>query len=722
MKTTIPPDFMAYISSRRASPFGVEEEGHQALTLRAFLVGVFLSLFLSIGAPYGNMIIRGSYMCLDFSTPGAIFLFFILVGLLNMIFKIASRSLSIALGTLIIVGLPYLYLYWPFTALDLYSPGLLFSTFLVIAFLANVLLTARGKSLSLNRSELILVYIMLLIVSALCTMGLGEQLVPMVAALFYYATPENKWAETLFPHVPKRILVNDGTNNKAFFEGLTDPSQQIPYGAWVEPMLYWGMFLLALYVTMVSLAVIFRRQWMERERLAYPLAQVPLTMIRGEQEDTLVNRFFKNPAMWIGFMLPMVVGSLLALHRYYPSVFTIPLQWNFKIMRQTQTVHLYISFAMLGFSYLINSDIAAGLWVFHWISKIQKGIFVMAGMSSDQTLVYGVSDFPYLAYQGLGALLVMVGIGLWMGREHLKNVFLKALGRGEGVDDSDEILSYRSAVLGALGGMGVMTLWLNIMGVPLWVSGTFVILAMLIFTAMTRIVAEAGIAAVRPPMIAPNAMISGLGSRLLSPAGVMNLSIAYIWVADIRVFLMANCTNGLKLIEGMDRRSRRYVFWAILIAIVIGAMGSSWVILQLAYKHGGINLNSWFFKGNAVAAFSNAQRNMAPSGVYKPGGLFMGIGGLVMGLFMWLRGRFLWWPVHPIGFVIGANSMMDNVWFNVFLAWLIKTVILKYGGAGLYRRSQTFFLGLIAGQAFVNGIWLVIDYFTGKLGNALFWI
>jgi hypothetical protein len=304
----------------------------------------------------------------------------------------------------------------------------------------------------------------------------------------------------------------------------------------------------------------------------------------------------------------------------------------------------------------------------------------------------------------------------------LKNVFLKAFGRGEGIDDSDEILSYRSAVFGALGGAGVMVVWLYVLGVPLWVAGVFVIIALVIFKAMTRIVAEAGIAAVRPPIIAPNVLINGLGSRLIGPTSVMNLSIAYIWAADIRVFLMANCANGLKLIEGMDRRARRYIFWAILIAIIIGAIGSSWAILQLAYEHGGINLNSWFFGGNASVAFSNAQRNMKPTELYKPGLAFTAIGGLVMGLFMWLRQRFLWWPVHPIGFVVGANNLMDYVWFNVFLAWLVKTLILKYGGADLYRKSQTFFFGLIAGQALVNGMWLVIDYFTGKIGNSLFWI
>ena len=52
---------------------------------------------------------------------------------------------------------------------------------------------------------------------------------------------------------------------------------------------------------------------------------------------------------------------------------------------------------------------------------------------------------------------------------------------------------------------------------------------------------------------------------------------------------------------------------------------------------------------------------------------------------------------------------------------LIKSV-LRFGGAALYKRSQAFFLGLIAGQVLCNGIWLVIDYFTGKVGNSIFWV
>lgn len=717
-----PSEYLEYLEARGPSALGRTEETHQALTLRALLVGTFLAFFLSIGAPYGNMIIKGSYMCLDFSTPGAIFLFFITAGLLNVLFKAASRSLGASLICLVVVFLPYAHKYLYLGGVDVHAPGFLFSTFIVASFALNALLTATGRSLALNRSELIVVYIMLLIAASLCTMGLTEQILPFITAMHYYASPENKWGEELFPHLPERLVVNDGMGNKSFYEGIASTGGSVPYDQWVGPIFWWGIFLLALYVTMVSISVILRKQWMERERLAYPVSQVPLAMVRGESEGRLINSFFKNGLMWAGFSIPLLVGSLTALRRYNPAVVTVPLAWSFKIMRGTQTLGLTISFAMLGFSYLINSDIAMSIWFFHILSKVEKGIFTITGVTSTQKLMYGVNDFPLMAYQGLGALLVMVGVSIWVARTHLKSVFLKAIGRAPEVDDSDEIMSYRSATVGVLGGIAVMTAWLWVMGTPLWAAFLFILVAFAIFMGVTRIVAEGGVAAVRSPMIAPTFMTSGIGTSALGPAGVMNMGFAFIWASDIRVFVMATCTNGLKLIEGMDRRSRRYVFWAILVAIVVSILGSFWMIFHVSYRHGGINLNGWFFKGAPAAAFDHARRTMEPTGIYWPGMGFLAGGGAVMAFLMVVRQRFLWWPLHPLGFPIGANSMMNVVWFNVFLAWLIKSLVLRYGGGNVYRRSQAFFLGLIAGQMCVNGIWLVIDYFTGKVGNSLFWV
>ena len=46
-----------------------------------------------------------------------------------------------------------------------------------------------------------------------------------------------------------------------------------------------------------------------------------------------------------------------------------------------------------------------------------------------------------------------------------------------------------------------------------------------------------------------------------------------------------------------------------------------------------------------------------------------------------LQQRVLWWPIHPLGLAISGTVFTTSVmWFNVFLAWLIKSMVLKYGG------------------------------------------
>lgn len=119
----------------------------------------------------------------------------------------------------------------------------------------------------------------------------------------------------------------------------------------------------------------------------------------------------------------------------------------------------------------------------------------------------------------------------------------------------------------------------------------------MVFIGIARVVCEAGLAAVRSPMIAPDLIVQGIGSQAIGAAGVFNLSLAYIWSADIRIFLLAMVANGLKLIQTMDRRSRRVVCWAVVAAIFIGAAGSCWMVFHLAYEYGGINLDSWRFRG-----------------------------------------------------------------------------------------------------------------------------
>ena len=85
------------------------------------------------------------------------------------------------------------------------------------------------------------------------------------------------------------------------------------------------------------------------------------------------------------------------------------------------------------------------------------------------------------------------------------------------------------------------------------------------------------------------------------------------------------------------------------------------------------------------------------------------------------RWRYVWWPLHPLGYPIGPHWIMTALWFNMFLAWLIKVVVLKYGGVGLYLKTRPFFFGMILGHISPGGFYLIVDHFTGMTGNVIFW-
>ena len=107
--------------------------------------------------------------------------------------------------------------------------------------------------------------------------------------------------------------------------------------------------------------------------------------------------------------------------------------------------------------------------------------------------------------------------------------------------------------------------------------------------------------------------------------------------------------------------------------------------------------------------------------MYWPGIGFMFGGGGIMALLYLARQRLPWWPFHPIGYPIsGVESVMHYTVTSVLVAWAVKVIVLRYGGVNLYRRTQGVFLGMIAGQMLTVGIWLTIDYFTGKTNNYLF--
>jgi hypothetical protein len=97
-----------------------------------------------------------------------------------------------------------------------------------------------------------------------------------------------------------------------------------------------------------------------------------------------------------------------------------------------------------------------------------------------------------------------------------------------------------------------------------------------------------------------------------------------------------------------------------------------------------------------------------PRGVNGPALQAAAAGMLVVAVLTALRLRFLWWPLHPIGYAAANTWTMAWLWFPCLLMWVLKGLILRYGGLRLYRRWLPFFLGLILGDYLAGALWAIL--------------
>jgi hypothetical protein len=77
----------------------------------------------------------------------------------------------------------------------------------------------------------------------------------------------------------------------------------------------------------------------------------------------------------------------------------------------------------------------------------------------------------------------------------------------------------------------------------------------------------------------------------------------------------------------------------------------------------------------------------------------VGVGVIVTAVLMVLKLSLVGWPLHPVALPIACAWVTDEYLPAIFTAWVIKAVIMRYGGLRLHRHGLTFFLGVIVGSA-----------------------
>ena len=168
--------------------------------------------------------------------------------------------------------------------------------------------------LRLSAAHLALIYAALMVATVIPTMGFGGYVIPLLAGVFYYATPENNWKYLIWDHIPEWVVPRDLQAITGLFQGIP-ADQPIPWGLWIKPLFLWGTFMLAFYLVSVSFITLMHHQWSRRERLVYPMTILPTGMV--ESLDDPAGSIFRSKLLWVGFLIAWSIPTIDVLDRLF---------------------------------------------------------------------------------------------------------------------------------------------------------------------------------------------------------------------------------------------------------------------------------------------------------------------------------------------------------------------------------------------------------------------
>lgn len=501
--------------------------------------------------------------------------------------------------------------------------------------------------------------------------------------------------EPLIGKLPTWYAPAAGDAIRQFFEGGRDLS--IPWSVWALPLAGWTVFLLTLLLTLYAILALLRCSWIEDERLAYPIVQLPMHLVGTENRPSL----WLNPVFWIGFACSAVydgMNMLNALHPSFPALGAgFDLAAGLVEKPWSALSPLYVSYRpeMIGIAYLMPMDVLLTVWFAYIALRFSNVLRFAFG----ESLVSTAYDYQEL---GMGSFLCLFVLLLLRAAPTLSHSFRAAL---HGTEDAPNApLSPRAAWSILLIGPALMLLWLQAAGLPLWLGALHLFLLIAVAVVYARMRAETGTPMIYLfPFWQQQSLIYNIfGSQPLGQSLPILASLGGL----SRGFYPEICAYGA---EGMSlaaqaRIPQRQVTAAYAGGALLGLVLGGWLYLTYCYKDGADQLGGQYQMDLMRQQFNHAAQMMGNATQPKSELVLQTVlgAGLAFALND-LRQRFIGFPFHPMGFAM-ATSYGFHLWAPFLFVWITKGAILRFGGQIGYRRLLPFFLGLALGRYLFAGL------------------
>jgi hypothetical protein len=634
---------------------------------------------------------------------------------------ITFRAVLLSFGLIVVLVVVGFYVELAWMRVDLWGVPSLAPVLVLVALAAA---GVGARRVGLTRRELLVIYAVLLSSSPLISHGMLFWMIPKVVHYYYLARAMPEWQTLFLPAIPSWF----GPSQIAAVEGFFSGHARVPWDQWWLPLAVWSSFLFALMAAAGSVIALLQRQWINHERLSFPLAQIPLTLVGGPSDGRPAGRLTSDRLFWLGAGLAGAIAFLNSLAQRYPAVPSVPLGpvpimlWQ-KVgpLAGLGEIDLVLWPWLIGLAFLIPAELSFSCWFFWFVRLGFTVLAITAGHQPQLPEEWWESGFPAPYNQAGGAMLALGLWALWIARHHLRGALRIAFSRSMGADAA-EPLPYRWALAVLAVSLAWMVYFLCLAGCRFIFAAVLVLLILAFYVVWARLRAETGLGFLNMPFEYQLAMTMPTGSAALTPAEVVTLHTVrwayYPGEGSSFDVCTASQLEALKIADAAGLDCRR-LFLLLAVAFVFSLVVSSYLLLTGIYRYGflslamgGANGQTWpaaqpKFDGDRIVNMLTT-----PTPPDYAGLIGIAAGAAVAISLGAMRLRFPWWPLHPLGYL--ASNVWGMMWFYMpfLVGWAGKVLVLRYGGLHLYRKAMPLAIGMIAGDMLNRGVWVAIAVAT----------
>ncbi len=556
----------------------------------------------------------------------------------------------------------------------------------------------------------------------------------------------------MYSHTTEKYAPPEGWAPSFWAPPLSEVERALPGGMtpnwtlWATPIGFWIFVTIAWGLMCIFMMQLFRRPWVEVERLSFVLAQP----VQELSTLTIVERLKgEMRRRWMFLLIGMVLGILwysepvltLIMPGYARDVPFTGLAWN-NWIELAPGVWPYLPNAYVRGIFepaMIAAFVLAPLnvtlsgimfWLIFWvvIPPIETTMGLTSppvGRSSELVyLNYGFAQEGQLGNFILGEYGMLFGIAIWaiiLQRKFIIRTF-KSIFKPETIDQTGEPLSYRTTWIGFIVCALVFYVALVVSGAPASISIFTIVWLMVGYIGGARLRAETGGRLGHPMYIHLHGQFT---SRLFwGEANAYNSG--FYATAMWHQFFQRDAADSVPAISvleayniaNVEKARNRDVFKAAVIGLVVATIATVLLFVNWTYIYGA--LARWTGEGWSTASFFNWQAlTLAEGGFWDHKAYTSNIWGqAIAGIFFAIalnviRLRIPWLPLNPVAAPLVMSMMGPYWWLPMMIAWVVKYVTVQVGGTKLYETMLLpIAVGFIIGTIFIWGIGILYVVLT----------